>query len=238
MKMKMATAALLPVTVATLLASAPTRAAPVNWSGFAISAGVGGSFGATTGQNVTATSFFFLGRPDPVGEIGSLGLSWNYQFSNGLVLGAVGDFGLLSGSDTLANPAAGWSLKVRNDWLATLRGKFGYAMGPALFYATGGLAWARTDATFIPTTPGIFFPFPFPFLGATTTVTRSAVVPGWTLGAGADLALAQHISFEAEYLYVHVNSLSFAIPQLFMPPGHAQFAEDMSVFRLGINYRF
>ncbi|MBV1707065.1 MAG: outer membrane beta-barrel protein [Hyphomicrobiales bacterium] len=231
MKMKMATAALLPVMVATLLASAPTQAAPVNWSGFAIGAGVGGSFGATTGQNVTATSFFLLGRPDPVGEIGSLGLSWNYQFSNGLVLGAVGDFGLLSGSDTLTNPAAGWSLKVRNDWLGTLRGKFGYAVGPALFYTTGGLAWARTDATFIPATP-------FPFPGATTTVTRSTVVPGWTLGAGADVALAQHISFEAEYLYVHVNSLSFAIPQLFRPPGHAQFAEDMSVFRLGINYRF
>ena len=230
---KMASAAL----VATaMIGAARAQTLPVNWSGFTVGAGVGSSFGATTGQAVSNIIFFGLGRPDPIGVLGSLGVGYNYQFSNGLVLGAVGDFGLLNASDTLNNPVGGWSLRAHNSWLATLRGKFGYATGPMLIYATGGLALARTEATFTEASP--FFIGPFLPFGPSTTTTKSAIRPGWTLGAGVDYAVTAHVSVEAEYLYAHINNLSFAIAQPPFPNGNVNFSENINVFRLGVNYRF
>jgi outer membrane immunogenic protein len=38
------------------------------------------------------------------------------------------------------------------DWFGTVRGRVGYAMGPVLVYATGGLAYGEVNATV--TSPG------------------------------------------------------------------------------------
>lgn len=213
--------------------NAQAQSAPVNWSGFAVGASVGGSFGATTGQNVILTAPVFFGRPDPSGIMGGLGASYNYQIDNGFVLGVVGDFSLLDASDTLKHdPKAhpffipNWSLRVRNDWFATLRARVGYATGPMLFYATGGLALTQSSASFdlIPAT------------GTPATITT--IQPGWTLGAGIDYAIAPHWSLEAEYLYARINKISFSVVPPATPGSTASFAENMNIARLGLNYRF
>lgn len=205
---------------------AQAQSAPVNWSGFALGATVGGSFGATTGQNVILTAPVFLGRPDPSGLMGGLGASYNFQFENGLVLGAVGDFSLLDASDTRRNTVVGWSLRVRNDWFATLRARVGYATGPFLFYVSGGLALTQSTASFdlIPAT------------GHPATIT--AVRPGWTLGTGLDYAIAPNWSLEAEYLYAHINKIAFSVAPPATAGSTASFAENMNIVRVGLNYRF
>jgi len=38
------------------------------------------------------------------------------------------------------------------DWFGTVRGRFGYTMGPVLVYATGGLAYGEVNPTV--TSPG------------------------------------------------------------------------------------
>src|SRR4029077_14993467 len=74
------------------------------------------------------------------------------------------------------------------DYIATLRGRFGYAFDHWLVYGTGGFAWSQARLT---ETPGVTNP------QDTILLTRT----GWALGLGAELAIAPNWSARVEYLY-------------------------------------
>lgn len=65
------------------------------------------------------------------------------------------------------------------DYLATIRGRVGYAVGNVLFYGTGGAA----------------------FLGVEDFFGDSETFTGWVAGFGADYKLTQNVSVGAEALY-------------------------------------
>lgn len=94
--------------------------------------------------------------------IGGVHVGYNWQKHGPWVFGVEGD----------------WDFADDVDYVASIRGRLGYAMGPTLLYATGG--WA--------------------FLGADTEEDDDAV-NGWVAGGGLEHKLRQNVSIGVEGLY-------------------------------------
>jgi outer membrane immunogenic protein len=106
-------------------------------------------------------------------------------------------------------------------WLATLRGRVGWAFDRTLVYGTaGGAAGELRSITAIPA-------------GTTmTTVTYGT----WTAGAGIEYAITDNLSARAEYLYLDKNNIGtgFIGPPATTITSHLQ----NNLMRAGLNYRF
>jgi outer membrane immunogenic protein len=158
---------------------------------------------------------------------GTLGA--NYQ-AGSLVFGveADGDWANSSGFGTFttASLCAGGCL-TKNTWLATVRGRAGYAFFDRfLVYGTGGAAFGNVQANF------------------SNDPVSSATKRGWTAGAGVEVAVAAHWTAKAEYLFVDLANGSCttdcAIANANGPPLIPNVAVkfDESIVRAGINYKF
>ena len=193
-------------------APAPYYKAPVevpvyNWTGFYIGINGGGGFGhsawdSTGGFN---TSGGLVG-----GTVG-----YNYQFGQ-VVAGIEGDVDW-SGINGTTNNSCPLGCKTSNTWLATVRGRLGYAADRFMPYITGGAAFGNIQAS----TPGL----------AQTSSDDS----GWTLGAGLEAALAPNWSAKVEYLYVDLGHTGCDLSCGSLGTD-VEFTEN--VFRGGVNYRF
>jgi outer membrane immunogenic protein len=139
------------------------------------------------------------------------------------------------------------------DWLATLRGRFGYLGSPLMLaYLTGGLAFGSTSAsagftTVNPAYPGIG-------LGGIWGASNffSVVRAGWTFGGGLEWMFTPGWSAKAEYLYYDLGVVTTEIGPSgpIVLPGFAgagsRFFTNGStvstrysgnVMRLGLNYQ-
>jgi outer membrane immunogenic protein len=148
------------------------------------------------------------------GHIGS-----NYQTGN-IVFGLEGD--LMVGSSTASSVGTGvgtgTTLSMKDTWTSTLRARAGYSFGPALLYATGGVAVAGQDLTLMSTT-------------LSTAMSDARV--GLVVGAGLEMQLTQQLSARIEGLHysykdsvLNLGSVSQAVKQ------------DSNVIRAGVSYRF
>src|SRR5262249_10779650 len=120
-----------------------------------------------------------------------------------------------------------------NNWLATARGRAGYAADRVLLYATAGGAFANGQTN---------------FTGPTTSHPQS----GWTAGGGIEWAFADNWTAKVEYLYVNlgntsvncVNAVCTAASSLSVtgvPPGPAipvSIGLTENLIRAGVNYKF
>ena len=124
------------------------------------------------------------------GLTGGVQAGYNWVTRSGLLLGFEGDFSFpnsLTSNHTVAMlNRPGSSVSELWDYVASARGRIGYAQGDWLVYATGGLAW--TGGRFINTTAA----------GDEKLLTTRV---GWTAGAGIERAFAPHWSWRLEYLY-------------------------------------
>jgi outer membrane immunogenic protein len=122
---------------------------------------------------------------------------------------------------------------VETDWNASVRGKLGWANGPLLFYATGGVAFANvevwgssvahtdffalntadTEGIAVPRAerfPGDFNPVPFASAQSTLgSQKRDHTYTGWTAGAGVDLALTDCLTVALEYRHTDFGDNNF-----------------------------
>jgi outer membrane immunogenic protein len=126
---------------------APVAYLPVvpaySWTGFYIGINGGGGFGNSNWLDPVLgnsgnfnTSGFLIG-----GTVGA-----NYQIGQ-FVLGIEGDgdWQNLDGTTT-GGSCAGQGCETKSNWLATVRGRAGYAWDRVLFYGTGGAAFANVQA--------------------------------------------------------------------------------------------
>src|SRR6201991_1802818 len=145
-----------------------------NWTGFYIGINGGGAWGDSKWDSV--------GTFDVSGAMIGGTVGYNWQFSQ-FVLGLEGDVDAtwIDGSSTAACLAG---CKTSNSWLATVRGRVGYAFDRFLPYITGGFAVGNIKAS----TPG--------FAGGDDTNA------GWTVGGGLEFVIAGNWTAKAEYLYV------------------------------------
>ena len=191
---------------------APATYVPVpspvfSWTGFYLGINGGYGFGNasfSTGTTVPSVNGFLIG-----GTVGG-----NYQFGQFVVgLEGDGDWTNLDGTTNASCPFC----EVKSTWLATARGRAGYAWDRVLFYGTGGAAFGNVQGG----------PIGGPF--------NSGTQVGWTAGGGVEAAFAPNWTAKIEYLYVNLGS--FACPTTCGVPNNTLNLTE-NVVRAGINYKF
>jgi high affinity Mn2+ porin len=108
----------------------------------------------------------------------------------------------------------------RVDFMSTLRGRFGYAWDRWMIYGTGGLALSQARLT---ESPGAF--------GNEDSLRRLRT--GWSLGAGAEIAIAPEWTARVEYTYDRFSGISAA----FASGARFESALDGQMLRIGLNRR-
>jgi outer membrane immunogenic protein len=151
----------------------------------------------------------------------------NYQVSN-FVLGIEGDDSWTnnSGSANLIAPFRTTDVVTTNEtWVATYRGRIGYAWDRVLLYGTGGGAATNIGVNLCDPTFGC--------------VASSQTVYGWAAGGGIEYAVWQNLSVKIEYLHLDFGTSNFG--RLMPTPGFTFLARNVSltddILRLGLNYR-
>jgi outer membrane immunogenic protein len=180
-----------------------------DWTGFYIGINGGGGFGSSNWDST--------GSRDVSGGVVGGTAGYNFQFSQA-VIGVEGDvdWSGINGSSTNACPPG---CQTSNTWLATLRGRLGYAADRFMPYVTGGAAFGNIRAS----APGL------PVTSNDNT--------GWTLGAGLEAALAPNWTAKVEYLYVDLGSFNCGLNC-----GAGLVNDNVSfhtnLLRAGVNYKF
>jgi outer membrane immunogenic protein len=209
-----------------------------NWTGCYIGAEGGGNWGS-------ARNFSF--DPALTGNVTN-----SYSLSGGMAGGTVGCnyqsgqfvFGI-EGDDSWTNKSGSTfaippflttaSVQTRENWIATIRGRIGYAFAPAwLVYLTGGGAATNARLTIADAALGV------------APVSQSNTRWGWTVGAGAEWGFADNWSVKLEYLHADFGNSSYFVPDVVVPIGgggtftvlsqNVHLTDDM--VRVGVNYRF
>jgi outer membrane immunogenic protein len=182
-----------------------------NWTGFY--AGINGGYGfGTSDWDVPSIS------NKPKGGLigGTVGYNWQ---SGAIVYGLEGDFDWADVKESVTCGAL--SRETKNDWLATVRGRLGYAFDRWPPYITGGGAFGNVKATSTNPAAG----------GASNTQV------GWTVGAGLEYAFLGNWSAKIEYLYVDLGSFHCGVTC-----AGAVVTDKVSlkenVVRAGLNYKF
>jgi outer membrane immunogenic protein len=197
----------------------PVYAMVDNWSGFY--AGANAGYGWSANSDLLSPSGGFGG--------GQIGYNWQGVFGLGpqWVLGVEADIQGAGISDSAAF-SDGSSIENSLNWFGTVRGRVGYAMGPALFYFTGGFAFGEVESTGRTGNMGKGVGFGSPF-DVTETQT------GYVLGAGVEYKLNPAWSVKGEYQFI---SLDAGSPTGAGPLGGTGDRSEVNTLRIGVNYHF
>ena len=109
---------------------------------------------------------------------------YNWQ-SGAWVFGVEGDFNGVANDETFN--IGGLNVDVGSDYLASLRGRVGYAFDRTLIFATGGIAFTQFSAE--------------ADLGNGVSLNADQSLTGWTVGAGAEYAFTDNWIGRLEYRY-------------------------------------
>ena len=156
---------------------------------------------------------------------GGVQAGYNYVFPSRLLLGAEADITFpnfqtyADGLIFTGGTAQGTTVTDQIDYIATLRGRFGYAFDHWLIYATGGFAWSQAR------------------FGETNASGDEDLIlltrTGWTLGLGAEVAIAPDWTVRIEYLYDRFGAAAGVFPS---GTGY-QSVFDIDTLRVGLNYK-
>ena len=235
----------------------PVVAAIYNWSGFYIGGNVGAAWSRT---NVSATpsaafandfpgttAFIAANHPSRLSRDGFTGggqVGYNW-LTGQFVFGVEADLNYVDSNRSFAFGAGNvvpLSVvgSVTNNWLATFRGKLGFAVNNLLFYGTGGLAVSDLKyAESVSVVGGISG------LGVFSS-SISDTKAGWTAGVGAEWGFAPNWSAKIEYLYTQFDGLSAVatrvgvLPPITPNPTFTFATGDYTIqsLRVGVNFRW
>jgi outer membrane immunogenic protein len=183
-----------------------------NWTGFYV--GINGGYGwGDSDWTVPAVS------NSPKGALIGGTVGFNYQIGS-FVWGLEGDYDWADIKDSTACGA--FSCETKNSWLATARGRVGYAFDRWLPYFTGGAAFGKVEANSTnPAAPG-----------ASDTLT------GWTVGGGLEYAFLGNWSAKIEYLYVDLGSFDCNAACSGAAAVGSTVDFKTNIIRAGLNYKF
>ena len=119
------------------------------------------------------------------GVVGGFHLGYNWQMSS-LVLSAEGSATLSGINGERLCPKETFRCEHENDFLGSVRGRLGVAVGSTLFYGTGGLGFQRADYTIRNATTGTVLVSS----GKNTDI-------GWVAGGGLEYAITRQVSARA-----------------------------------------
>jgi outer membrane immunogenic protein len=190
---------------------APYFAPYYKWTG--LYAGINGGFGwGNSNWSALGSSF------DTKGGLFGGQIGYNWQFGQ-FVYGLEGDADWTDIRGTTNVLGCGVTVcRTKYDFLATARGRIGYAADRWMPYLTGGLAVGNIRTT----SPG--------FAGIDQTNA------GWTVGGGLEVAVVGNWTAKAEYLYVDLGTAGCGASCGFPAGNTVGFTTN--IVRGGINYRF
>ena len=256
-KLLMATVATLGLSGAALAADLPARytapppvMAPIfTWTGFYLGVNSGYAWQSSSASCVDGTEYCANGigplydnvalGAKPHGAIYGGQLGYNWQLNSGFVLGVEADLsGFFQMSDTSTHIESSdyfHTSRTKYDMLGTVRGRLGYAWGPALLYVTGGFAWAnvKDDFTEYNTDSSVY-----------GVANGSNNASGWTVGGGMEYMFAPRWSLKTEYMYTSLGSHTVDISNAYYGGDgsvgylYGKYPHNLNVFRSGINYHF
>ena len=166
---------------------------------------------------------------DPSGVLLGGTVGYNYQFAPNWVMGAEADLSwsgmegqqhkyILDGHEW----SGGW------DGLATIRGRIGYAVGPTLFYGTGGLAMVHANEVIVG-----------------NDADESNFYQGWktgyVVGAGVEHAFTPRLSGKIEYLFADGFGSEAGPTGTVSEHGNQNYIHEIGsidIIRAGLNYKF
>jgi len=219
---------------APLAAPSPTFA----WTSCYFGGNVGGGWGRSDFTDEFFTPGSGLASPtsptaDTRGWLAGGQIGCNYQFATNWIVG-------FEFADSWANIRgssdpffAGKAIfQAHTDWIATVTGRFGYAVDHWLFYAKGGAAWAGDNYAM----PGTFAGVPFDYSG-------SEARNGWTIGGGVEWAFWQNWSAKVEYAYydfgtASLNLIDTGVIGTLTGPDPSTIKQRMQTVTFGVNYHF
>ena len=186
-----------------------------SWTGFYAGVNGGGVFGQS---NWTDPIFGATGNFSVNGGLFGGTVGFNYQ-TGPWVFGVEGDWDWahLSGSTFNASCAL-VGCTTESDWLATVRGRAGWAWDRVLLYGTAGGAFANVRAA-----AGTF-----PFMSSTQA--------GWTAGVGVEYAFAPYWTARAEYLFVDLANASCGFTNC--GGTNTTVSLNENIIRAGVNFKF
>lgn len=254
-KVLMSTVAMIAISGTAFAADLPSRRAPpvfvpppipvFSWTGFYIGGQVGYGFGR---DNSTLYATALPGFPVPIdlghpnGIIGGGHIGYNFSTQSlplfGSVLGGftgaggvIGIEGDVDGSDyhSTFNPGFGFVETDRTEIQGSVRGRLGVAVDRALFYATGGAAFADLRHTYTNTTA----------TGGIDSFSRARI--GYTVGGGIEYAITTQFSLRAEYRYTEFARYSEVLANSFPPPNGSVSAShkiEQQRVQVGFSYKF
>lgn len=173
------------------------------------------------------------------GFVGGPQIGFNKQY-RALVFGLEADFSLtnvrgdntnaLTGKYGTYTVSGNGTMETHLSSIGTVRGRFGYASGNKLLYATAGYAFGRTRLEMSGSTSVN--------VGGSTKTAADAgsslqTMTGWALGGGFEYAFARGMSMKAEYIRVQFNESTFFTGTWAVSPGKA----SVDLFRFGSNFR-
>jgi outer membrane immunogenic protein len=243
-KLLLGAVSLAALTTAVHAADAVIENVPVagyNWTGFYIGAHGGYAWanrdwdGESVGVPVEDERFNY----DLSGALIGAQVGYNWQV-NGFVFGVEADAAWSdvddNATDTIIIPfiidiPVSTQVEVEMDWLATIRGRVGYAWDRFLVYGTGGAAFAHVS------TDVDQFIFGFP----TGSDSASATHTGWAAGIGVEAMVTEKISVKFEYLHADFGDEDYdynLIPLSSDDDSIGSADLDVDTIRLGVNFHF
>ena len=223
------------------------------WTGFYVGLNAGAGFGSSNNGTLgvpagtLGTDYTTYGSGSSnVGFVGGGQIGYNWQ-AGALVFGLETDLQDRNrGNRTLAEgtlPGSGAyyygvSSGSNSTWFGTARGRVGFAVDRALFYATGGLAYGghQNGVT------AYYNDGTNPTAAYNSSSNSSGV--GYTLGGGIEYAITPTWTIKGEYLWVDLGKKSSTLttastvgtlPSYITTGGSS---DRFSVARVGVNYKF
>lgn len=205
-------------------------AAPADWTGFWVGAGVGYQMGM--GDLSTSAYWDQSGFPTEIDQepfaagsynsdsfLGTIGAGFDYQFGSNLVVGLFGDYsfagdnssGILGGSDNdLSGGTSGFvssyietNVAVGDNW--TVGGRIGFlASESTLIYGLVGYTQAKAEWDW---ESGAFEDVFISGFGS-AAASGSEWLDGVTFGGGVETMLTENLSAKVEYRYTDLGDLS------------------------------
>lgn len=206
-------------------AAAPHSVAAPSWTGFYFGAFIGGRSGDI---DATACGGGPIGQNCPTniemdGLIGGVTGGYDYEFSNGIVVGAFASIPLIPPSATTTTPLfapGGSSWKIDPDYAVYAGGRVGYSFGAVMPYVLAGASWTRISVT----------PLPQPTRLAQATHT------GAFFGGGMEVRVTDGLSIDGRYVLGLTNAAEYDFCGT--PGCRSSYEEAAHNFTLGVNFRF
>jgi len=224
-------------------ADMPVKAPPspvtsaYDWSGWYVGGNVGYGVAGDPSSEIFITpgGTSFSNEPftlSPAGAIGGAQTGVNFQTGR-WVLGIEGDWQWSGQRNSVCVQTCSVGIGPFNaqltadqeiTWLATLRGRVGYADGAFLWYVTGGGALGQVNMNSVSTN-----------VPASLNRTQG----GFAIGGGVETAVTGNWTAKLEYLYIGLGAITDTFTGPFVGSTQAVHSDIRdNIVRLGLNYRF